>query len=170
VTRNRARAARVSIDMAHALDTGRKGSVNIELNIIPFIDVMSCLTAFLLVTAVWIHMAGLTNAPVTGKGADGEPKPRIAILLDADDITVSSIPADPAAAVDTRQVRAADWDGLASLLQAMRPAGEIPHVEIAAESTREHPVSYQVLVAAMDTTLKAGYPDVGVSDPRLLAR
>src|ERR1043165_5473218 len=49
--------------MGQTLGTQDKKSVNVELNIIPFIDVMSCLTAFLLVTAVWISIARLETKP-----------------------------------------------------------------------------------------------------------
>ena len=43
--------------MGAAVGTDDKRSVNVELNVIPFIDLMSCLTAFLLVTAVWTNLA-----------------------------------------------------------------------------------------------------------------
>ena len=57
-----------------ALGTSGKGSVNVELNIVPFIDLMSCLTAFLLVTAVWVNMSSLENEPV-GRGESGIDQP-----------------------------------------------------------------------------------------------
>ena len=46
----------------------------------------------------------------------------------------------------------------------------VTSLEIAALSTNAHPISYQSLVLAMDTAMKAGYPDVGVTDPSSLAR
>ena len=49
--------------MGAALGTGDKKSVNVDLNIVPFIDLMSCLTAFLLVTAVWVNIAQINIAP-----------------------------------------------------------------------------------------------------------
>src|SRR6476469_2434783 len=49
-------------------DGGGK-SVNVELNIVPFIDLMSCLTAFLLVTAVWVNIAQINIQP-KGKTRD----------------------------------------------------------------------------------------------------
>src|SRR5688572_23013105 len=50
--------------MGASLGTGGgKKSVNIELNIVPFIDLMSCLTAFLLVTAAWVNIASLNIRP-----------------------------------------------------------------------------------------------------------
>ena len=56
--------------MAANLGNGSdKRSVNVDLNIIPFIDLMSCLVAFLLVTAVWVNTARLDTKPV-GRGGD----------------------------------------------------------------------------------------------------
>ena len=49
--------------MAASIGTGDKKSVNVELNIVPFIDLMSCLTAFLLVTAVWVNIAQINIQP-----------------------------------------------------------------------------------------------------------
>jgi len=157
--------------MAQALGTDGKRSTNIELNIVPFIDVMSCLTAFLLVTAAWVQTANLTNKPVghaTGETVDNHD--RLAILLEPDSIVVSTIPGDASAAPETRELRAADWDQLRATLRTLTVGDERPHVEIAADSTRAHPIPYQTLIAAMDTTVQAGFPDVGVVDPAQLGR
>jgi len=89
--------------------TQQKGSVNVELNIIPFIDLMSCLTAFLLVTAVWINTANIRNQQA-GKQASETPSkehPTIAILLDRDSIQVSQSPSGQGA-----EIAAGDWDKL----------------------------------------------------------
>src|SRR5574339_741201 len=43
--------------MGVSLGSGDKKSVDIEINVVPFIDLMSCLTSFLLVTAVWTQFA-----------------------------------------------------------------------------------------------------------------
>ena len=55
--------------MGAAVGTDSKGSVNVELNIVPFIDLMSCLTAFLLVPAVWVNIAQINIQP-KGKTRD----------------------------------------------------------------------------------------------------
>src|SRR5512147_1228460 len=55
--------------MGASVGTGDKGSVNVELNIVPFIDMMSCLTAFLLITAVWVNIAQINIQP-KGKSRD----------------------------------------------------------------------------------------------------
>src|ERR1700749_4709054 len=68
---------------------GGKGNVNVELNIVPFIDLMSCLTAFLLVTAVWVNIARIQTKPV-GLSRDGDPNPdpppQLSVLLDSEGV------------------------------------------------------------------------------------
>ena len=143
--------------MAQAVGTDRKGSVNIELNIIPFVDVMSCLTAFLLVTAVWLDLAHLRNDPA-GKNRDtprDPPPPAVGIVLEPDRMLVT--PGDGA----WTELRSGDWSGLEQTLRGITTDPK-PRVEIGADS----PITYQTVIAAMDTTVKAGFPDVGVTDPR----
>lgn len=146
----------------------QKGSVNVELNIVPFIDLMSCLTAFLLVTAVWVNMADVRNQQAGKQASDTPSKdhPTIAILLDRDSIQVSQSPSGQGA-----EIAAGDWDKLEATLKSLRGIETDPQrVEVAALSTDAHPINYQSLVIAMDTAIKAGYPDVGVTDPSSLAR
>ena len=148
--------------MGASLGSQDKGSLNVELNIVPFIDLMSCMTAFLLVTAVWVNIASLDNAPL-GRGrepfpADEEP-PRLAVLLDHDHITVSSFPSG-----EMRQMPFRDYSRLESALREFKTAGSLPEVQVAGDSTKEHPIEYRDLIAAMDAATRVGYPRVGVVD------
>jgi biopolymer transport protein ExbD len=52
--------------MAHIPSGGKPGN-DVEINIVPMIDLMSCLTAFLLLTAVWSTTMALNTKP-SGKG------------------------------------------------------------------------------------------------------
>src|SRR5262245_2413025 len=152
--------------MGAAIGSDQGGrSVNVELNIVPFIDLMSCLTAFLLVTAVWINMANIKNE-AAGKrmGAPDPDKQIMTVLIEADQITATQLPEHA-----TYQIPGNDWAKLETALVDFRAAGG-ETVEIAAESSDEHPISYQTLIAAMDTTIAAGFPHVGVTDPRSLSR
>ncbi len=152
--------------MAHALGTNDKGSVNVELNIVPFIDLMSCLTAFLLVTAVWIQIANVPTTPAgRGGGSATEPPQKLAILVETDAIDVFASPSGEA-----RHLAAGDWAGVRGALRALAPQDERPQVEVAANSTAAHPIAYQELVHALDTAIAAGFPDVGVTDAASLTR
>jgi len=148
--------------MGASLGSHETGSRNIELNIVPFIDLMSCLTAFLLVTAVWVNISSFNNAPL-GRGRDpfpgDEEPPRLAVLIETDHITVSSFPSG-----ETRQMPAGDYSRLESALREFKTGGDVPQVQVAADSTKEHPIEYGVLVAAMDAAVRVGYSSVGVVD------
>ncbi len=154
--------------MGQAIGTGAQKSVNVELNIVPFIDLMSCLTAFLLVTAVWVNLASVKNEPAGKAKSDIdniEKPPKLAVLIEHDQILVQATPSGEA-----RQLTAFDWSGLESALRDLKTPGELQQVEIAAASSNTHPIEYQHLIAAMDVAVKAGYPRVGVTDPTSLTR
>ena len=40
--------------------SGRQKPVNAELNLVPYIDLLTCMVAFLLITAVWTQLASLS--------------------------------------------------------------------------------------------------------------
>lgn len=163
--------------MASTLGTGDKKSVNVELNIIPFIDLMSCLTAFLLVAAVWVDIARLEIRPV-GHAPDVPPclesscdDPRLSVLIEAGDIwigvsRVNDFQKLPSTAAGY------DWTGFEDALRRHKASAFFDHttgIEIAADSTSERPVAYQALIAAMDIAVKTGFVDVGITDPRGLS-
>src|SRR3954452_16558491 len=64
--------------MGVSVDTGGKGgkkSVNADLNLVPYIDLLTCMVAFLLITAVWSQLARL-EAQQKGQGqAGGDTRP-----------------------------------------------------------------------------------------------
>jgi biopolymer transport protein ExbD len=158
--------------MGAAVGTEEKGSVNVELNIIPFIDLMSCLTAFLLVAAVWVNIAQLNIQP-KGKTRDQQQvvtedeRVVLSVLLTADQIWVGlsrvnefqPIPKGP-----TGQ----DWTTFEKTIRSHKESATFADrtdMEIAAESTPTSVVNYQDLITAMDIAHKAGFADVGLSDP-----
>src|SRR5262249_23715245 len=127
-----ARASLCPTRMGQSLEKQDKGSVNVELNIVPFIDLMSCLTAFLLVTAVWVNLASLENQPAgrAKSGPQETERPKLAVLLEPDQIVITQTPSGEA-----RHIRAFDWSALENALREFWTPGEMPQVEIAAEST-----------------------------------
>lgn len=53
---------------------GRKKSMNFELNLVPFIDVLSTCICFLLVTAVFINLGSVNVSQAVGSQADKQQK------------------------------------------------------------------------------------------------
>jgi len=162
--------------MGQALGTGDKKSANVELNIIPFIDLMSCLTAFLLVTAVWINIARLEIKPA-GRAA-GEPcldgdceVPKLSVLVDADEIWIGVSRVNDFQKIP-RTAAGYDWPKLEATLKEHKASAfftDKTDIEIAADSTSDHPITYQALIATMDIAVKTGFVDVGLTDPRGLS-
>ena len=159
--------------MGAAIGTGNEKSLNVELNIVPFIDLMSCLTAFLLVTAVWVNIAQL-DTHASGKnreGIDAPENPQLSVLVEPDDVWIGvsrlgefqRIPRGPTGY---------DWQKVAAVLRDHKASSifaDTDHIEIAGASTSSAPVAYQSLIAAMDVAVKAGWADVGITDPKGLS-
>ena len=159
--------------MASTLGTGDRKTVNVELNIIPFIDLMSCLTVFLLAAAVWLQIARVEIRP-TGLARDAPTcldgtcdDPRLSVLIDADQIWVGVSRVNDFQRIP-RLATGYDWARLEDALRQHKASAFFEHktaIEIAADSTAAHPIAYQALIAAMDVAVKTGFVDVGLSDP-----
>jgi len=159
--------------MGAALGTGDKKSVNVDLNIVPFIDLMSCLTAFLLVTAVWVNIAQLDLKP-KGKSRDpsqikeDEEKVVLSVLIQPDKIWLVQSRIGEQQAIDRTGSPADYWGQFeASLADLKKSAFFIDRsdLELAAESiSEEQKVVYQDLIWAMDIAKKTGFSDIGLTD------
>ena len=160
--------------MGAAIGAGDKKSVNVDLNIVPFIDLMSCLTAFLLVTAVWVNIAQLDLKP-KGKSRDpsqikeDEEKVVLSVLIQPDKIWLVQSRIGEQQAIDKAGRSPADVYGEleASLAELKKSAFFIDRsdLELAAESiSADQMVSYQEIIWAMDIAKKTGFADIGLTD------
>jgi biopolymer transport protein ExbD len=153
--------------MASSLGTA-SGGRNVEINIVPFIDLMSCLTAFLLFTAVWAHEAQL-DVHAAGRG----PEPSIvldhaqlSVLIDADAVWIGEAPLSEFEKIP-RLPGGYDWARVETTLRAHKASPEFatwPRIEVAATSTAADPVAYREVVAVMDSAIKVGFSDVVVTE------
>lgn len=156
--------------MASDLGTSDKG-VNVELNIVPFIDLMSCLTAFLLVTAVWVGTAQLETRPQARQGVPGCAdetcdEPKLSVLVSHDQFQIGISRLNEFERID-RSNTDDDWQKLATKLRAMKASGYFAHridIELAAEKT-----TYQTLITAMDIAVQSGFERVAVMDAQALS-
>lgn len=153
--------------MGANLDSRRKGSRDVHLNIVPFIDLLSCLTAFLLVTAVW---SNVSNVEIEARGVDRDP-----VSESEDDTVYASIHVTETDIwvglsrlhVFQRVTRVGDdydWEALHKVLDEFKSSSyftDRQDIEIAADDG----VSYQNLVSAIDTAVATGFDRVGVTDP-----
>jgi biopolymer transport protein ExbD len=158
--------------MGAAIDTGNdKRSVDVHLNIVPFIDLMSCLTAFLLVTAVWTNLAQISIKPKgVARSEDTPTQPneeiQASILIQESTIWVGLSRIN-----EFRQVKKEgeeyDWAALREVLVEHKENHfkERESIEIAAEDS----IPYQSIISVMDTAIDAGFKDVGLADPASLS-
>lgn len=158
--------------MGANIDTGDGGSVDVALNIVPFIDLMSCLTAFLLVTAVWSNLAQISIKPKgiakqADKTLDEEEPVRASILIQENTIWVGLSRIN-----DFRQIAKTsdgyDWKALSDLLKEHKESSyftDRDDIEVAAEDK----IQYQNIISVMDTAISAGFIDVGLADPASLS-
>ncbi len=150
------------------------GGVDVELNVVPFIDLMSCLTAFLLVTAVWSQYAQINIKPKgLGKDAtkeqDEEPPVNISVLLTENEIWVGLTTGE------RHQIRNEgglyDWAALEEKLEEFRdmPVFLGPPMRSDIEIAAEDAVTYQNVINAMDYSIGMQFRDIGYVDPTSLS-
>ena len=162
--------------MSASLGTGDKKSVDVELNIVPFIDLMSCLTAFLLVAAVWVNIAQINIQP------KGKTRDTTNVQTDDEHVTLSVLVTNEKIWVGLsrinqfqeipNKVTERDWDRFENTLKENKASAffaDRSDIEIAAESTSSSIVKYQDVIHAMDVAVKVGFVDVGLTDPNGLA-
>jgi len=162
--------------MSASLGTGDKKSVDVELNIVPFIDLMSCLTAFLLVAAVWVNIAQINIQP-KGKMRDttnvqtDDEHVTLSVLVTNDKIWVGLSRINQFAEIPNKGTER-DWERFENTLKENKASAyfaDRSDIEIAAESTSSSVVKYQDVIHAMDVAVKVGFVDVGLTDPNGLA-
>jgi len=163
--------------MGASIGTGGGKSVNVELNIVPFIDLMSCLTAFLLVTAVWVNIAQINIRP-KGKNRDisqvtqDDEHVTLSVLVQADRIWVGLSRVNEFQEIPKKGDGSQDWEKFETTLKEHKSSAffaDRSDIEVAGESTTQQPVEYQDVVHAMDVAVKVGFIDVGLTDPAGLA-
>lgn len=160
--------------MAASIGAGASRN-NVDLNIVPMIDLMSCLTAFLLVTAAWVNTAKLDTANKRGAGSSDNDTPRAGLLVQDDRVwlTVSALGeiveiSDQAGEHDWPAVKTALADALRRL-ESLGITKSATEISVAAESTDARPVSYQELITAVDLATNAGFGQIQVTEPAGLA-
>jgi biopolymer transport protein ExbD len=158
--------------MGASVGTGDgKRSVDVELNVVPFIDLMSCLATFLLATAVWSNYAQISIKPKglgrdATKELDPDNKVYASILVTENEVWVGQTLGD------RRQIAKEggdyDWQALDEVLKEYREMTVLKDradIEVAAEDR----VPYQAIIHTMDYAIGNQFRDVGFVDPQSLS-
>ncbi len=154
--------------MSH-IDTGSssngKRSASIELNLVPFIDLMSVLITFLLITAVWTQVSMIQiGTSIYGKKNDETNPPQIP--PQADIVLKLEIKAEGYFLTVEKQViniplvnGEFDDEGLTTQL---KKAKELYPAKMDAAVAMADELPYERLIKGMDSCLKSGFTSISV--------
>ena len=143
---------------------GGKKSVDSEIPLVPFIDLLLCCVMFLLVTAVWNQLARLNaNQQQPGQQAPNEPPPeekiKLILQVKGTGFVLSSTAGDTIDIPKTGDQF--DMEGLREKLQE-RKRLEPKRKDLVVAP--EDGVHYEDVVASMDMVVGEGFPDMSLSD------
>jgi biopolymer transport protein ExbD len=144
-----------------AFGRGGRRSSTPDLNLVPYIDLLTCMVTFLLITAVWTQLAQLDVA----QRAPGKHDPRDApvaaplrIAVGSDGFVVASSATERR--LDKREGRY-DFATLRSVLvEVRRQLPDLQDVQVACEDA----VAYEDVVRTADAARAARFPAVTVTD------
>ena len=148
---------------------GGERDVDVNVNVIPFIDLMSCLVAFLLATAVWSEYSQMPVKPkgIVRKTEIDKPEETVtaSVLITENEIWAGLTVTGPRRIL--KDSKGHDWDGLGEVLKEFKDHGAFANrrdIEIAADDK----VDYQTIITAMDTAVASELDDIGLVDPNSL--
>ena len=151
--------------MGVAVETGGKGgkkAVNADLNLVPYIDLLTCMVAFLLITAVWSQLARL-EAHQKGQGQAGEETPpdkivKLVVVVNSEGF---NLVADQDQQPIPKKGESYDFEKLADELKKIKDGHpDKTDIQVASEDT----IKFETLVRTMDAAMTARFPDVSLID------
>ena len=147
--------------------TGKAGKkpLDAQLNLVPFIDLLSCCISFLIITAVWTQLARM-DVSQKGQGAAGaesekppEPTVTLTLFIDKDGYTFAKSTGEntpiPKKGDDYDNTRLADV-----LKDAKTQYPDKNDIQVKSDDD----VIYDKIIHAMDVVLSAKFHDIGLSD------
>jgi biopolymer transport protein TolR len=142
------------------LGRGGRRSLSPELNLVPYIDLLTCMVTFLLITAVWTQLAQLDVAQrAPGKNPGDAPVATpLRIAVGGDGFVVAANATERR--LDKREGRY-DYDTLRSVLvEIHRQLPDLLDVHVACDDA----VAYEDVVRTADVARGARFPAVTVTD------
>ena len=139
----------------HPAAHGGKKALDAEINLVPFIDLLSCCISFLLITAVWTQIAGLQ---ISSSGGPPEPQQNqeatidLKLLLTEKGYSITM----PGAQVDIPKIASADGQPAfdrKTLGEKLRTLKSTLPDQTAITVEPEDAVAYDDLVSTVDACL-----------------
>jgi len=144
---------------------GGKKPLDAAINLVPFIDLLSCCISFLLITAVWTQLARM-DVTQKGQGAAGstdekppEPTVNLTIFIDKDGYTFAKSTGENTPV----PMKGDDYDytKLADLIKEFKTAYPDKN-DLSIKS--DDAVIYNKIIKTMDVIISGGFHDVSLSD------
>lgn len=152
--------------MAHIDDGGgNKRSSSVDINIVPFIDLMSVLIIFLLITAVWTQVSmiqigsSVYGKKSTAESAEPPPKAEIPFRLDV-------LPEGHRVTFGPQVISVPKRNGqfdLERLKSELRQIKDQHPDKVDAVVTMRDELEYVNLIDGMDALLSSGFPEISIA-------
>lgn len=142
---------------------GKKGMM-VDLNLVPFIDFMSCLIAFLMIAAVWTQIASIdVEQAISPPNPDVEipdppPPPPLTIHIRSDGLWIARKVEEGKQLPKIGEEQ--DWKQLKELIKADHDA--YPTEQMCVINTDDG-VTYEEMIKALDLTREFGYPQTALA-------
>ncbi|MBY0316195.1 MAG: biopolymer transporter ExbD [Bdellovibrionales bacterium] len=146
--------------------SGGKRDSNFEVNLVPFIDLMSVLITFLLITAVWtqVSMIKLGSSLNAKKNTDDvdkpPPKADVPLRIDIKDGGHHVVIGPKQFDVPKKTDGAYD---VVTLLARLMEIKQVYPDKMDAVVTMDEHLKYDFLIQGMDAVLQAGFPAISVA-------
>lgn len=143
---------------------GRGKGMMVDLNLVPFIDFLSCLIAFLMIAAVWTQIASIdVEQAISPPNPDVEvpdppPPPPLTIHIRADGLWIARKVEEGKQIAKIGEDQ--DWKQLKELIKADHDA--FPTEQMVVINTDDG-VPYEEMIKALDLTREFGYPQTALA-------
>lgn len=151
-----------------SVDTGgsNKRDSNFELNLVPFIDLMSVLITFLLITAVWtqVSMIKLGSSLYSKNNTEevDKPPPKFDIPLRVDVKEGGHRIIIGTRTIDIPKSNPEEYD-LDTLSARLMEIKNVYPDKVDAVITVEEQLKYEFLIEGMDAILQSGFPAISIA-------
>ena len=152
--------------MAQVEDSGSGRSTNVDVNLVPFIDLMSVLITFLLITAVWtqvsmIQIGSSLYAKKDESQSPPKPPPNADVALKVD------VKADGYVLTIGTQIislpKVANAYDNASLVAQLQRVKQLYPEKVDGIVSMSDLIPYEQLIITMDQMLVAGFPSISIA-------
>jgi biopolymer transport protein TolR len=133
-----------------------------DLNLVPYIDLLTCMISFLLITAVWTQLSMLkTRQHGPGGKSESAMSETFELLVIVNHSGFVIVEDREGHRVVPSRGGYLDFPALTHELEAMKRAHpDATEVQVAPEDD----IAFETMVKTMDAVLTAGFPDVSLKD------